>query len=631
MRVESTCANLSNSVLFKRLLALLLLATISPRLRAAEHWIRLTTPHFEMYTTNGERQGTAALKVFEQVRYFFLQNSRSKSAPDAHVRIIAFRSEKEYKPYRLNEGAFAYYLRTRKVDYIVMQDLSPEHYQSAMHEYTHLVVEHLGLNLPVWFNEGLADLYSSLEPRGNQAIVGRPLEGRANILLTQRWLDLNLLFAVTPESPYYNERDKMSIFYAQSWALTHMIALGKTYRPEFPRFLAAVAAGRPAADSFQSVYGKSLVQVTQDLHAYLHQSSVQAALFDVKLSKPDLEPEVVEPPQFNVDLALADLLASQKQTSAAAADRLSRLARDHPESPDVQESLGYLEWQQGEVGKARESFRLATDRGSKDPEMLFHYSQLLRESGAPADQILAVLQHAVTIRPGYPDALFDLGMTAMNTGQWGVALIALSQIKTVTPDRAYAFFSALAYCDLQLKNRNQARSMAEKAKQYAKSPDQVLQTSNMLRHLDALDQNTDVQSDPDLASSTAPHSPMLSADKPSAPGSGNHDLPRDVPSIHWPGNLQHVEAVAKSFECNPKAPRLHVIVNSKEMVFGLDDPKEIVVRNGKSGSFEMHCGPQEPFKIGIFYIPSNPPASVDDRMQGRLDGWVDGMIRELVF
>src|SRR5579884_3211061 len=82
---------------------------------AAEHWIRLTTPHFEMYTTNGERQAAAALRQFEQVRYFFMQSSPSKSAPDGTVRIIAFRSEKEYKPYRLNGGSDAYYLRSRKV------------------------------------------------------------------------------------------------------------------------------------------------------------------------------------------------------------------------------------------------------------------------------------------------------------------------------------------------------------------------------------------------------------------------------------------------------------------------------------------------------------------------------------
>ena len=177
-----------------------ILATLSPNMKAAEHWICLTTPHFEMYTTNSEKQGTAALSVFEQVRYFFLQNSKSKTASDTPVRIIAFHSEKEYRPYRVNEGAFAYYVRSRKVDYIVMQDISSEHHQVALHEYTHLVIEHLGLQLPVWLNEGLADLYSSLEPKGDQALLGRPLPGHLVILMTQRWLNLDAVFAVGPKT-----------------------------------------------------------------------------------------------------------------------------------------------------------------------------------------------------------------------------------------------------------------------------------------------------------------------------------------------------------------------------------------------------------------------------------------------
>ena len=596
--------------MFQRgLAAAAILATLSPNMKAAEHWICLTTPHFEMYTTNGEKQGTAALSVFEQVRYFFLQNSKSKTASDTPVRIIAFHSEKEYRPYRVNEGAFAYYVRSRKVDYIVMQDISSEHHQVALHEYTHLVIEHLGLQLPVWLNEGLADLYSSLEPKGDQALLGRPLPGHLVILMTQRWLNLDALFAVGPDSPYYNERDKMSIFYAQSWALTHMLELGASYSLQSARFLAAIASGRPATDCFQSVYGKSLAQVTEDLHAYVRQSTVKGALFNVKLSKPDLEPSVAEPSAFKMDLVFADLLASQKKTAAEAERRLSNLATEHPESPDVQESLGYLEWQQGNVAKAREGFRLAADRGSKNPEMLYHYSQLLRESGGSAAQIMPVLQRAVAIKPDYWDAWFDLGLTATNEQQWNVGFVALSHIKAVTPERAYALFSAIAYCELHMKDLKEARAGAERAKQYAKSPDQELQISSILRYLDALEQKGAVESTPIVSSSSAAMEQTPLSDSPKILEHAHHDLPRDVPSIHWPGNLQHVEAVAKSFDCDPKAPRLHVIVNSKEMVFELDDPLGIKVRNRVSGTFDFQCGPQKPFKVGIFYVPPATPRS----------------------
>jgi hypothetical protein len=139
---------------------------------AAEQWIKLQTPHFELYTTAGEKKGREAILYFEQVRSFFLEASPSKRVPEFPVRIVAFRSERQYKPYRISEAALAYYSRSRSRDYIVMQDISSENYSVAIHEYTHLIVEHTGLKLPVWLNEGWAELYSSLKPQGNKAMVG---------------------------------------------------------------------------------------------------------------------------------------------------------------------------------------------------------------------------------------------------------------------------------------------------------------------------------------------------------------------------------------------------------------------------------------------------------------------------
>ena len=167
----------------------ILLYLAASAVSAAQRWIRVSTPHFEMLTTNNEKQATRALQTFEQVRYFFLKNNGKQQAPDGLVRILAFSSEKEYKPYRMNEGAFAYYLQSRERDYIVMQDIEPEHHQAAVHEYTHLIVQHTKLEWPLWLNEGFADLYSSLEPRGKQAMVGRALPGHVAVLLQRPWMD----------------------------------------------------------------------------------------------------------------------------------------------------------------------------------------------------------------------------------------------------------------------------------------------------------------------------------------------------------------------------------------------------------------------------------------------------------
>src|SRR5579871_5419769 len=116
--------------------AVIVLTFLETGADAAEAWLKLGTPNFELYTTAGEKKGREAILYFEQVRSFFMEASQSKRAPSFPVRIIAFRGEKEYKPFRPNESAAAFYTGSHDRDYIVMEDISNEHYPVAIHEYT---------------------------------------------------------------------------------------------------------------------------------------------------------------------------------------------------------------------------------------------------------------------------------------------------------------------------------------------------------------------------------------------------------------------------------------------------------------------------------------------------------------
>src|SRR5229473_7055296 len=155
---------------------------------AAEQWLKLKSSHFELYTTAGEKKGREAILYFEQVRDFFTKaNPQSKASASAAARIIAFRSEKEYKPFRPNEFASAFYLGGYDRDYIVMQSIIAENYPVAVHEFTHLLVKHTGFEVPVWFNEGLAELYSTLKPVGKRMEIGGLIPGRFRVLQQNKW------------------------------------------------------------------------------------------------------------------------------------------------------------------------------------------------------------------------------------------------------------------------------------------------------------------------------------------------------------------------------------------------------------------------------------------------------------
>ena len=453
-------------------------------LAAAQHWIRVSTQHFEMFTTNGEKQAIRALQGFEEVRSFFLKKSGAREQHEELTRIIAFSSESEYKPYRFNEGSFAYYQRSPERDYIVMQDIQPEHHRVAFHEYTHLIIEHGDLKLPLWLNEGLADVYSSLEPRGNQVMVGREVPEYYALLQSATLIPWREFWAVDQQSAYYNRRDKMPLFYAQSWLLTHMLVLGEEYSAKLPAFLAAINAGTGAEQAFQTAYGKSARDVWKDAELYLKNQTLRAALFDFKLQKSELDPDVQHLSDFEVRYALADLLSNRPEWAADAYKKLSALAKEDPQDFKVEQSLGYLEWRQKQPAEAARHFERAMQLGSKDVGAIYSYAEL--ESALQPKRSLELLKQVIALDPGRDDAKVRLMSVAASEGQFGFALGIASQVHTLKREDAFTYFSTAAYCHANLKDPEGARTLARKALPYA-SDDRDRQQINKL--LDALQES----------------------------------------------------------------------------------------------------------------------------------------------
>jgi len=590
MRISSNQKWLS-IVLFLTLLCLCLGTPVQARQR----WIRLTTDHFEMYTDNGEKQATNALQVFEQVRYFFLNSSKHPLPLEGKVRIVAFSSENDYKPYRLNAGAFAFFVPSHERDYIVMQDLQSEHHQTAVHEYTHLIVSHLKLDPPIWLNEGLAELYSSLEPSGKKAMVGRALPGRAETLLTKSWMDWNVLFQVDHGSPYYNVPDKMEIFYAQSWAATHMLALSSGYQPNFSRLFAAVSGGMPMAEALQKIYGKSPAEFGADVQKYVHQNTIRAAVYDVTLSKSDLNPDVEELSAFDKELALAELLSTKRETAPEARRRLMALEQQSPRSVEVQVSLGYLAWQENDIEDSRKHFGIATDAGLKRPKVLYDYALLLQGTSRSADVIPNLLSQVLAAQPENVDARLLLAGTLLHGQRYGAALSYLAQVQKVSPEHAFDYFGMLANARVNLHDLNGAKSDAQRALEYAKTDAQKQDMQQLLVWLEAAVHPAAVQrlSNPSAASVREIEEPAR------APGqhagvmlAGNQKLPR-------------VKGVMKALECGTAQIRLRLHVDTGDLLFALpEDPKDVLIRNAGKPEIQLVCGALRSEALTVVYKPT---------------------------
>jgi hypothetical protein len=212
-----------------KLVAALLLAAYLPAARGAsdQQWTLVRSPHFDVYSQAGERDGRSALLWFEQLRAFFVRTSAAQAGRDLEshgpVRVIGFRSAKEYAAFRLQPAADAYFVGGEAINYIVMPRLGPEEFGVAAHEYAHLVLHSLGLRLPPWLAEGIAEFFSTVRIGENGGLIGGDLPMRTRTLRQRPWIPLTQLLALPANSPMRADRNTADVFYAESWALTQML------------------------------------------------------------------------------------------------------------------------------------------------------------------------------------------------------------------------------------------------------------------------------------------------------------------------------------------------------------------------------------------------------------------------
>lgn len=454
------------------LIALLLTFFAAHSYAAGSHWLRVSTPHFEMYTTGSEAQALDELHTFEQVRNFFFQTEGAKSVGSAPVRIIAFRSELEFRPYSPNGSAFAYYERARNRDYIVLQDIAPEHRAAAIHEYTHLILEHEGLKLPVWLNEGLADVYSTLEFDGKRAIVGAPLDGRLYALRSERWLPLDTLFAAGQNSPEYNNRQLATVFYAESWALAHMLRFGESYAPHFDEFLQAIGSGASAENALGIAFGKTPAEVYRDLQACVQRHAMNTAVYDIGAGVSAVHAEADEPSALEVKLLLAQMLASNPWKASEGQRRLEILSQEYPLNPDIEESLGYLAWQRRDPEEARARFAAAVADGSTDAQMIGYLAAMEQSAGESDADVLALLQKAFAIEPDDYETRLHVALLAVREKRFALADSAFAGLKEIKPKDTYPVMMALAYMEFERNDPAGAKSYAERAAEHAERADE---------------------------------------------------------------------------------------------------------------------------------------------------------------
>jgi hypothetical protein len=242
--------------------AVLLVAT-----PASAAWHRIDSANFIVVGDASVRELRATATKFEGFRETLRRVLPAvTSASPVPTVVVVFASEDSFLPFaptyqgkaRRNVGGFA--VAGRDANYIAVREFDNDFTDRAIfHEYTHLVVANAVARIPVWLNEGLAEFYSTfaLKDGGKRAQIGIPIGEHLALLNGAVRIPLVELLKADRNSPLYNEDNRASAFYAESWALTHMLVNGQPSRAkELSDYLQRVNAGTDEKQAWEQVFGE---------------------------------------------------------------------------------------------------------------------------------------------------------------------------------------------------------------------------------------------------------------------------------------------------------------------------------------------------------------------------------------
>src|SRR2546426_1171848 len=240
-------------------------AVATPLPDRSEPWIKVRTAHFTLFSNASDDYTVEIGMNLERFRGALTQlfSDLAANSP-VPTFIYVFKHDASFRPYKMRvglgpanvSGAFAAH---RDGNYVGINATPPTDPWSVIyHEYVHYFLNNNFTDIPLWFNEGTAECFSTFRAAAGKVEIGRPIAGHVDHLKSGKWIPLSDLFGIDERSKDYNEGERQGTFYAESWALVHYLAWG---RPDAPahgvEFFARFPPRTGLKDALRPIVGAS--------------------------------------------------------------------------------------------------------------------------------------------------------------------------------------------------------------------------------------------------------------------------------------------------------------------------------------------------------------------------------------
>ncbi len=269
-------------------------------------WLEVHSTHFTVITDAGDKKGREVALRFEQMRSIFANLiSKDRLNQPRPLTILAFKNDKSYyqvAPLRQGQpiNVPGFLIPGEDQDFIVLNLFEDEPWRAVAHDFAHLLLNSSYPPAQGWFDEGLAEYFSSIRVDNKQVEIGgdpelrasvtqdllqnqretRPPKSLTELLGAQVWLSIPDLFSMKHEGLINAEGTHHTLFYAESWIVMHYMLNRQKLAETGAYFDLALNQHVAVEEAIQKAYGMTATQFEQAVKDYFHSQTALATALD---------------------------------------------------------------------------------------------------------------------------------------------------------------------------------------------------------------------------------------------------------------------------------------------------------------------------------------------------------------
>jgi tetratricopeptide (TPR) repeat protein len=394
-------------------------------------WVEVRSPHFVVSSNAGEREARRIADQFEQIRgLFHVAFANLRVDPAQPILILAAKNENTMKMLLPEDWEVkghvhpaGLYQQGEDKHYVILRvDSGGDNpFHALYHEYTHALLHLNFAELPLWLDEGLAEFYGNSQLGEKESKIGTIDNTHLYILRENKLLPIEVLLNVEHSSPHYNEENRASVFYAESWALVHYLMLDPEARQRqlLKNFIAAWDKSGSQIEAAQQAFG-DLKEFGKVIEAYSRQTMFHAALYKNGQQAADKTYTVRNLPPAEV-LALRGDCAAHRNQLEQAQPLIAQALQLEPNLAIGHEALGYYLYRKEDNKGADLEMKRATELGATSFVAPYYHGTLLLRGGLGAPDVLQ-------------EAIKSFAKATQMNPQFAPAFEGLAQAYSLSPD-----------------------------------------------------------------------------------------------------------------------------------------------------------------------------------------------------